>query len=218
MKRTMAGMALALFAGAALAEGFSFSKEEAKRDAEDQAVRAQRDREFNDLMASPCIKTLKGKKTAVIVAEEHSDGGFIADYKNFGPLFTSLNRELSTVGLRTFTPEQIRAQIKAEEIRALMNNDPDAQISAASRLGASFILRGLIRSRSVPNPAAPGVNNLTVTVTMTLVRSNGKVIGSVTETSESFAGSDASGLAQSLVEEKAHATIAHLFAAYCGNN
>ena len=58
--------------------------------------------------------------------------------------------------MRTFTPEEIRAQIAQAEIDAYFKNNPDAALSAAKRLGASFILRGLISSEARMNPIIRG--------------------------------------------------------------
>ena len=44
--------------------------------------------------------------------------------------------------MRTYTPEEIRAQIAQAEIDAYFRNDPDAALAASKQLGASFMLRG----------------------------------------------------------------------------
>ena len=65
-------------------------------------------------------------------------GGYIAaQQQNYGQHFDAINRRLRYLGLRTFTPEEIRRQIAQAEIDAYFRNDPNAAISASKRLGAS---------------------------------------------------------------------------------
>ncbi len=92
----------------------------------------------------------------VIIGEEQSNGYISAQQQNYGPHFQAINGRLRSLGLRTFTPEEIRAQIKQAEIDAYFKNDPDAALSAAKRLGASFILRGLISSQATQERDHPG--------------------------------------------------------------
>ena len=78
-------------------------------------------------------------------------------------------------GLRTYTPEEIRRQIAQAEIDAYFRNDPDAALAASRRLGASFVLRGLISSQATRNPMM-AVNQVSVNMGFTLTGSNGRVI------------------------------------------
>jgi len=204
------------FGAIAHARDFSFSETEAREKAEEQETTAEAQELINQLLATPCSKNLKGRKTAVIIAERNVDGGYVTNQSNYGLHFAEINRRLRDLGLRTYTPEEIKAQIRAAEVQAYMNNDPDAQISAASRLGASFILRGLIESRSSFNPVAK-VNEVHVTMSFTLVSAAGKSVASVSESAESWAGSDTTGVALSLVKEKADLVVAKLYSEYCAN-
>ena len=76
----------------------------------------------------------------------------LAQQQNYGPAFPGDQRAAARVGLRTFTPEEIRKQIAQAEIDAYFKNDPDAALSASRRLGANFVLRGLIISQATVNP------------------------------------------------------------------
>ena len=80
----------------------------------------------------------------VIIGEQQPNGYIVAQQQNYGPHYEAINSRLRSLGLRTYTPEEIRRQIAQAEIDAYFKNDPDAALSAAKRLGASFVLRGLI--------------------------------------------------------------------------
>ena len=71
----------------------------------------------------------------------------LAQQQNYGPHFQVINGRLREPRLQTFTPEEIRKQIAQAEIDAYFKNDPDAALSASRRLGAAFVLRGLITRR-----------------------------------------------------------------------
>ena len=120
------------------------------------------------------------------------------------------------VGLRTYTPEEIRAQIAQAEIDAYFKNNPDLALSAAKRLGASFVLRGLISSQASMNPIIP-VNQVAVNMNFTLSASNGQIVSDVGANSASFAGADIAQMALTLVNEQATEVVARLYGDYCRN-
>ena len=136
--------------------------------------------------------------------------------ENYGPHYRAINDRLRGLGLATYTPEEIRRQIAQAEIDAVMRNDPDAALSASKRLGASFVLRGLISSTSVPN-AVMRVNQVTVTMGFTLAASNGRLVAQADAQSASYAGSDVAKMALTLVEEQADEVVAKLYGEYCRN-
>ena len=78
----------------------------------------------------------------VVIGERQSNGIIAAQQQNYGPHFQAINKRLRALGLRTYTPEEIRRQIAQAEIDAYFRNDPDAALSAAKRLGASFVAPG----------------------------------------------------------------------------
>jgi len=205
-----------LLMGSALATDFSFSESEANDKADEQQAQSEARELINSLMATPCSKNLKDKKTAIIISERSTDGGYVTNQSNYGLHFAEINRRLKDIGLRTYTQEEIKGQIRAAEVKAFMENDPDAQMSAASRLGASFILRGLIESRTTFNPVAK-VNEVHLSMSFTLVAASGKSVASVSEEAESWAGSDTTGAALALVKEKADLVVAKLYSEYCEN-
>jgi hypothetical protein len=150
----------------------------------------------------------------VVIGERKTDGMIYARQENYGPHYQAINRRLKALGLRTYTPEEIRRQIAQAEIDAYMRNDVDAAISASKRLGASFILRGLITSQAAPN-LMMAVNQVTVDMDFTLTGSNGRTISDTQARSQSYAGADVSRMALTLVNEKADEVVAQLYSDYC---
>jgi hypothetical protein len=208
----LAWLALALAFGAshAAAQGFSFSQP----DDDDRAQREARENRIAVQLSTPCRAELKNKKIMVVIGEQRSDGYYYAQQQNYGPHYEAINRRLRALGLRTYTPEEIRRQIAQAEIEAMMRNDPDAALSASKRLGASFVLRGLIRSQATRNPIM-AVNQVSVTMGFTLAGSDGRPVASADARSQSYAGADVARMALTLVNEEADAVVASLYADYC---
>jgi len=213
------GPALALFAllvplamDPVGAQGFKFSQPDTAAKAEEDA---RQDRIAQQL-STPCRAELKGKKIMVIIGERQSNGMIAAQQQNYGPHFQAINGRLRSLGLATYTPEEIRKQIAQAEIDAYFRNDPDAALSAARRLGASFVLRGLISSSATMNPVMP-VNQVAVNMGFTLSGANGRTISDVEATSSSYSGADVSRMALTLVNEQADEVVARLYGDYCRN-
>jgi len=199
----------------AAAQGFKFSQpdESAKEDA---AAEAARQAMIADQLSTPCRAELRGKKIMVIIGQVQSNGYIAAQQQNYGPHYQAINNRLQALGLRTYTPEEIRAQIKQAEIDAYFKNDPDAMLSASRRLGASFVLRGLISSQATVNPMMP-VNQVAVNMAFTLTTSGGRVVSDVQANNASYAGTDVARMALTLVNEKADEVVAQLYGDYCRN-
>jgi acid stress-induced BolA-like protein IbaG/YrbA len=199
-------------AGLALAQGFRFSTPD------DSAAReaAARDERIAQDLSVPCRADIKNKKIMVVIGERQSNGYIEAHQQNYGAHYQAINKRLQALGLRTYTPEEIRRQIAQAEIDAYFRNDPDAALAASRRLGASFVLRGLISSTAMPNPMM-AVNQVSVNMGFTLTGSNGRVISDTDATSSSYAGADVEGMALTLVNEKADEVVAKLYADYCRN-
>jgi hypothetical protein len=216
-RRPAAAAALALLfaAGASVADaqGFKFGNPDAVDEQERQDKDAA-DARIADQLSTPCRADLKDRKIMVVIGERRSDGFIAAEQQNYGPHYQAINRRLRALGLRTFTPEEIRRQIAQAEIDAYFRNDPDAALSASKRLGASFILRGLISSQAGQNPMI-AVNQVSVDMDFTLTGSNGKPISDAQASSASFAGQNVSKMALTLVNEKADEVVAKLYSDYC---
>ena len=197
-------------AGLASAQGFKFSQPDTTAAAE-EAARQER---IAGQLSTPCRAEIKGKKIAVIIGEVQSNGFIAAQQQNYGPHFQAINARLRALGLTTYTPEEIRKQIAQAEIDAYFRNDPDAALSAARRLGASFVLRGLISAQAVMNPIMR-VNQVSVNMAFTLTGANGRVISDTQANSSSYAGADVSSMALTLVNEQADEVVARLYGDYC---
>jgi len=207
-------LVLQLAAPAAFGEGFKFS-EPSEDDLADQAIDQARQERIYGQLSTPCRAQLKDKKIMVVIAEQRS--GFIdAQQQKYGPHFQAINSRLRALGLRTYTQEQIRAQIAQAEIDAYFRNDPDAAINASRKLGANFILRGLIATEATMNPMIP-VNQVTVNMGFTLTDASGRVVSDTSASNASYAGSDVGRMALTLVNEKADEVVAQLYSDYCRN-
>lgn len=193
-------------------QGFSFSTP----DTSEQAAQAAREARIVEGLSTPCRAELRNKKIMVVIGEAQSNGYVSSVQENYGPHYRAINDRLRGLGLATYTPEEIRRQIAQAEIDAVMRNDPDAALAASKRLGANFVLRGLISSTSVPNPMMR-VNQVTVTMGFTLAASNGRLVARADAQSASYAGSDVAKMALTLVEEQADEVVAKLYGEYCRN-
>jgi hypothetical protein len=208
----LVALLIAFASGLAGAQGFKFSQPDASAAAE-EAARQERIAQY---LSTPCRADLKGKKIAVIIGERQSNGMIVAQQQNYGPHFQAINARLRALGLATYTPEEITKQIAQAEIDAYFRNKPDAALSAAKRLGASFVLRGLISSSAAMNPVIP-VNQVSVNMGFTLSGADGRMISDVGASSASYSGTDVSRMALTLVNEQADEVVARLYAEYCWN-
>jgi hypothetical protein len=201
---------LPLAAGQVCAQGFRFSQPDDTEKLESEAREARIARDLSE----PCRADLKNKKIMVVIGEIQSNGVIEAHQQNYGAHYEAINKRLRGLGLRTYTPEEIRRQIAQAEIDAYFRNDPDAALSASRRLGASFILRGLISSQAMQNPLI-AVNQVSINMGFTLTGSNGRLISDTEASSSSYAGADVQRMALTLVNEKADEVVATLYADYC---
>jgi hypothetical protein len=64
----------------------------------------------------------------VMIGERRSNGIVEAHQENYGPHYDAINKRLKALGLRTYTPQEIRRQIAQAEIDAYFRNDPDAAL------------------------------------------------------------------------------------------
>ena len=200
-------LTLALACGSA--QAFKFSEEEEKAKGEDQA-RAQR---IGQLVSTPCKQRLKNQKIMLATAERTANG-YNTTQSRYGPHFQAINHRLRALGLKTYTQEEIRAQIAQAELEAHFRNDPDAAINASKKLGASFILRGLITTQTGINPVLK-INEVAVHMGFTLVSSGGRTISNVAARADSYSGTDTLGMALTLVNEQADEVVAQLYNDYC---
>ncbi len=203
-----------LAAPGAWAQGFKFEQNPgADRAAAEAAARQNR---VAANLSTPCRQAIKNKKIMVVIGEQQSNGYVLAQQQNYGPHFQVINSRLQALGLRTYTPEQIRAQIAQAEIDAYFRNDPDAALSASQRLGANFILRGLITSQATVNPVMR-INQVSVGMGFTLTAANGRNVANATASAASYAGPDVRAMALTLLNEEADEVVSKLYSEYCRN-
>ncbi len=199
-------------ATAAQAQGFKFSNEDPAEQAE-KAAAAERQARVQSLLATPCRDKIKNQKIMVLIGEERN-GTIFASQASYNTHINAINGRLQSLGLRTYSPEEIRRQIAQAEINAYFRNDPDAAISASRRLAAQYILRGLISTQAGRNPIV-NVNQVSISMDFTLTGSNGKMISQAAAKNESYAGRDTNGMALTLINERADEVVAQLYTDYC---
>ena len=193
----------------AQAQGFKFSDP----DPADKEAQDKRQTEVQGMLATPCRDKIKNQKIMVVIAENR-DGAISANQAVYNTHVSALNDRLQSVGLRTFTPAQIKAQVAQADINAFFKNDPDAAISASRRMAAQYILRGVISSSTHRN-AIINVNQVSIGMKFTLTGANGKMISQASAKNESYAGHDVAGMALTLVEESAEDVVAKLYSDHC---
>ncbi|HET7595438.1 MAG TPA: hypothetical protein VFK15_00760 [Burkholderiales bacterium] len=198
-----------VLSGVAAAQGFRFSNE----DATDKAREAERREKVETLLATPCRDRIRNQKIMVLIGEDRN-GVIYAGQAAYSPHVDAINGRLRSLGLRTYSPEEIRRQIAQAEIDAYFRNDPDAAISASKRLAAQYILRGLIATQAGRN-AIVNVNQVSVSMNFTLTASNGRMISQADARNESYAGRDTRGMALTLINERADEVVAQLYSDYC---
>jgi hypothetical protein len=202
--------------GAIAQQGFSFSQDQEKSAREQAATEAARQQRIAINLSTPCRDAIKNKKIMLIIGEQQSNGVVLAQQQNYGPHFQVINGRLRSLGLQTFTPEEIRKQIAQAEIDAYFKNDPDAALSASRRLGASFVMRGLITSQASVNPVLR-INQVSVGMGFTLTSSSGKNIADAAAAAASYAGPDVRAMALTLLNEQADEVVSKLYSDYCRN-
>jgi hypothetical protein len=212
--RLGAVVATLCLATASYGQGFSFSKEEEARKAREQAREQAREESIAEKLSTPCREQLKDKKIMLIIGEQQSGGGISANQQNYGPHFQAINQRLRALGLKTYTPEEIRKQIAQAEIDAYFKGNPDAALSASKRLGASFVLRGLIASQASVNRVIR-VNEVTISMGFSLADTQGRLISDAAAEDGSYAGTDVRSMAARLINEHADEVVAKLYSDYC---
>jgi len=205
-------LAVMLFVAAtgAIAQDFKFSQPDESERAEQEAKAAR----IGDYLSTPCRQQLREKKIMVVIGEQNAEGRIFTGQQAYGAHAAAINDRLRSLGLRTYTQEEIRRQIAQAEIDAQFRNDPDAALSASKRLGASFVLRGLITSQVNRNPMMR-VNQVSVNMDFALTGSDGRLISTSGASSASYAGTDVGKMALTLVNEQADEVVAKLYADYC---
>lgn len=213
LARAVFVLAPAFVLSCAHAQGFRFSDEAARQKARAAEQEEERQARVQSLLATPCRDKIRNQKIMVLIGEDRN-GVIHASQAAYSPHIDAINGRLRSLGLRTYTPEEIRRQIAQAEIDAYFKNDPDAAINASRRLAAQYILRGLIATQSTRNPIV-NVNQVSVSMNFTLTASNGRMISHADARNESYAGRDTRGMALTLINERADEVVAQLYSDYC---
>ena len=195
---------------------FSFREDEEREAEERRRAEEERSAEIARLLSVPCDEKLKQRKIALIIGEQVETQGIVYEPGKYGPLFQEISRRLRDLGLRTYTREQIQAQIAAAEVKAFLNNDVDAAATAAQRLGAGYFLRGMIRSKVRMNPVVR-TEEVFVTMAFTLVDASGRTLSNVTAGGDSYSGPDPMETALRIVRSEADLAVARLYHDFCLN-
>lgn len=198
-----------LMLGAAPVLAFSFAEEERQSAAEDQGRRER----IGQQLATPCKAALRGQGILVALADQ-SASGYQLQSSKYGPHAAAINRKLKALGLKTYTPEEQRARIAQAEMEAYFRNDPDAALAASGKLGAAFVLKGGISSRTAYNPVVR-LPEVYVTMNFTLAAADGRTISTASAKAESYSGGDTAGMLMELVDEQGDEIVAKLYADYC---
>lgn len=192
----------------ASAQGFKFPAE-GEEDKEDKA-KAEK---IRGQLSTPCRANIKNRKIMVLIAENRN-GVLQTRQSQYNQHVNTINDGLKALGLKTYTQEQIRAQVAQAEIDAYFKNDPDAALSASKRLAANYVLRGVIDTQASRNLVA-NLNQININMNFSLSSADGRVISQTSASNTSYAGSDINGLALTLVKESAEEVVATLYSDYC---
>jgi hypothetical protein len=192
--------------------GFRFSNPSSEAQAE-SAAQASKNALIDAQLSTPCRDRIKNRKIMVLVGED-DNGHVSARQGSFGPHVEAINTRLQSLGLKTYSAEQIRQQIAQEEVDAVFKNDPDRALSASKRLGAHYVLKGVIATQALRNRMV-NVNQVNVAMNFALTDAAGRLVSTATANNASYAGSDLRGMSLTLVEERADEVVARLYSDYC---
>jgi hypothetical protein len=183
-----------------------------------------------------CPKSLKTAKIATMIGEIHKNdrngldgfyGSFMApdspDWHSsrfgtkksvYGNLVDELNGGFQQLGLKTYTTAEINAQIARAEQEAVLNNNLDAAVSAADRLSANFVLKGIISTHSQINRVV-NIDEVFVTIDLSLHDSSGTLISTAQMSETAFSDADILSTIQKLVKSQSREITYQLFKNYC---
>lgn len=195
-------------------QDFKFSAEAAKDEEAQQQDAAAKRESVQKLVSVPCRQQLKNRKILLLIAERSTTDQYDADQSRYASLFHIIDSRLKSLGLRTYTPEQIRAQVAQAEVDAYFKNDPDAALAASGKLGADYVIKGELSSHTGVNPVTR-IDEVSVNIELVLATAQGHALSEVEAHSDSYSGSDTLRTAATLVREHADALVAQLYNDYC---
>lgn len=183
-----------------------------------------------------CPQSLKKSRIATVIGEIHRDdrtghdgfyGSFISpdspDWDSrfgtkksvYGALVDVLNQEFQQLGLKTYSSAEINRQVaRVKQEAFLSNGDPDAANSAAERLSADFMVKGLISTRAQINRVVQ-IEEVFVTINLSLFDRSGRQISNAQANETAFSDADVLTTIQKLVKEQSRYITYQLFRDYC---
>ncbi len=132
----------------------------------------------------------------------------------YGSIVDNLNDGFRQLGLTTYSAEEINAQIAEEEQQAFLNNNLEAALSAADRLRADFMIKGLISTHTQTNKVVK-VEEVFVTINLSLVDHRGAQLATVQVSETAFSTADVPGTIGQLIQKQSKRIVAQLFAHHC---
>ena len=205
-------LAILLCLTAVQASAFSFSEEEQK-DKDAAAAAAKKRASGAPALSAQCREAVKDKVIMVVVGERTSRG-MNGDQAAYSSHFQAIDRRLKRLGLNTVTQAEMKARVAQAEIDAYLKNDMDAAMNASKKMGAQFILRGVISSRSAINPVLR-IPEVYISMSFTLTGADGRAISEAGASAESYSGNDTGGMALTLINEQADGVVGKLYGDYC---
>jgi len=207
MKKTLLALLLGMTVSHALA--FSFSEEEEKQKAADAAAKKR-----GGVALNPACREALKNKTIMIVVGERTARGMNSEQSSYSSHFNAIDKRLKKLGLVTITQAEMQAKIAQAEIDAYLKNDMDAAMNASRKMGADFILKGVISSRSAINPVLR-IPEVYISMGFTLNGADGQTLSEAGARAESYSGTDTGGMALTLINEQADGVVARLYGDYC---
>ena len=179
----------------------------------DEAPSIQRSRA--ERPGDPVCEAKLAKSKIAIVFEESLNGRRVGGQSRFAGAFPIVAQALAEVGLRVIPQADITAAIARAETEAYLNNDADAAIKAAGRLGARYVLHAVIQEGAARN-ALIRVNQVSTSMSFAL-QDRGRVVATAHADGASFAGQDVSAAARDLVADHAGDVVTDLYGAFCSH-
>ena len=177
-------------------------------------IPASSEQAVRSAMAERALQGRGPEEAAAVLIGESQDGMLQTNQSRYSSHFDALNARLQGLGLKTITQSQIKAQVAQAEIDAYFKNDPDKALSASKRLAAQYILRGLITTEAGYNTIVR-VNLVSIRMQFTLTDASGRILSQANAENASYSGVDTTGMALTLVNEKADEVVAQLYSDYC---
>ncbi len=171
-----------------------------------------------------CPKSLTASKVATMIGELHRGnryiyrgywgGSYLTEQSVYGRLIDKLNTGFERLGLATYSEREINEQVAREEQEAFLNNDLEAAMSAAERLKADYMLKGVISTHTQINNVVK-VDEVFVTIDLTLYNDNGLQISTARAREATFSDADITATIQDIVSRQADRITYELFAEHC---